>query len=207
LICDLRFLIAEAGSKPLTWIVMLITGGSRTEFWGRDVMRRKRGPSGEIPHTIGRYRTITALNIFSFFCQFSAKVDHKRMVSVQVADFSPVIIIFHDFSAFFTPFLRRKSLVFRQLRVLPGHRRIASAECGIPMRLPRLVPPGPASEFFLGRGGTDKNGRENFEEENEDDDENDQAACFRLFAGRIMIRIKDKSKIGNRLCRTLCSPR
>jgi hypothetical protein len=51
--------------------------------------------------------------------------------SVQVADFSPVIIFFHDFSAIFTRFLSRKGLIFRRLGVLPGHRRYAKRAIGM----------------------------------------------------------------------------
>jgi hypothetical protein len=38
------------------------------------------------------------------------------VMSLQAADFSPVITNFHDFSAFFTPFLSHKGLVCRWLR-------------------------------------------------------------------------------------------
>jgi hypothetical protein len=38
------------------------------------------------------------------------------LMSLQVADFSPVITNFHDFSAFFTPFLSHKGLISRRLQ-------------------------------------------------------------------------------------------
>jgi hypothetical protein len=40
--------------------------------------------------------------------------------SLQVFDFSPVITNFHDFSAFFTPFLTHKGLISRRLRQNAG---------------------------------------------------------------------------------------
>jgi hypothetical protein len=42
------------------------------------------------------------------------------LMSLQVVGFSPVITIFHDFSAFFTPFLSCKGLIFRRLRKNEG---------------------------------------------------------------------------------------